>query len=116
MHSYILHDTNELYRLQQPNASSHCVSTENDGDPIPIQTKLKEGAYVRIKGLLKVPNFNGKTVKLIAYNEMNGRWKCELLYAKQGEKYLGLTEENLDLILDWEPTPLPNTAPIPNAA
>eukprot|EP01084_Bolivina_argentea_P024449 45552_1 len=36
LHSYIMHDTNELYRLEQSNSSSHFVSTENNDDPAPI--------------------------------------------------------------------------------
>ena len=35
--------------------------------------------------------------------EKQGRWKVKLLHAKQDKKYLGVREENLDLILDWEP-------------
>merc|ERR1712176_614966 len=68
-----------------------------------IQSKITEGAYARLKGLLRVPKFNGKTVKIVAYVEKKGRWKVKLLHAKQEKKYLGVREENLDPILDWEP-------------
>eukprot|EP01083_Nonionella_stella_P039033 106149_1 len=68
-----------------------------------IQSTITEGAYARLKGLLRVPKFNGKTVKIVAYVEKKGRWKVKLLHAKQEKKYLGVREENLDPILDWEP-------------
>merc|ERR1712228_599994 len=68
-----------------------------------VKSKITDGAYARLKGLLRVPKFNGKTVKIVAYVEKKGRWKVKLLHAKQEKKYLGVREENLDPILDWEP-------------
>eukprot|EP01083_Nonionella_stella_P120906 362797_1 len=67
------------------------------------QAKIEPGSYARLKGLLRVPKFNGKTVKVVTYVEKKGRWKVKLLHAKQEKKYLGVREENLEPILDWEP-------------
>ena len=75
---------------------------------IMCQSKITEGAYARLKGLIRVPKFNGKTVKIVAYVEKKGRWKVKLLHAKQEKKYLGVKEEHLDPILDWEPLNNPN--------
>lgn len=68
-----------------------------------IKAKITEGAYARLKGMLRIPKFNGKTVKIVAYVQKKERWKVKLLHAKQEKRYLGVREENLDPILDWEP-------------
>ena len=75
---------------------------------IMCQSKITEGAYARLKGLIRVPKFNGKVVKVLGYVERKGRWKVKLLHAKQEKKYLGVKEEHLDPILDWEPINNPN--------
>ena len=67
------------------------------------KSKVKEGEYARLKGLIRCPKFNGKTVKIVAYVAEKGRWKVKVLHAKQGNKYLGVKEEHLDPVLDWQP-------------
>eukprot|EP01083_Nonionella_stella_P047819 127974_1 len=73
-----------------------------------IQSTITEGAYARLKGLVRVPKLNGKTVKIVAYVEKKERWKVKLLHPQHmwrrnsRKKYLGVREENLDPILDWE--------------
>ena len=67
------------------------------------QSRITEGAYARLKGLVRAPKFNGKTVKIVSYVENKGRWKVKLLHANLEKKYLGVREECLDPILDWEP-------------
>ena len=68
-----------------------------------IKSSIQEGSYARLKGLVKVPKFNGKTVKVVSFVEKKGRWKVKLLNSKHEKKYLGVRKENLDPILDWEP-------------
>ena len=55
-----------------------------------------EGAYAKIKGLLKVPKFNGKTVQLMRYVEKKSRWSARMIQSNQGKKMVGLREENLE--------------------
>ena len=73
-----------------------------------VKSKVTEGSYARLKGLYRVPKFNGKTVKIVVFIERQDRWKVKLLHAKQEKKYLGVKEEHLDPILDWEPLNNPN--------
>ena len=64
--------------------------------------KIREDIYARLKGLSRVPQFNGKTVKIVSYVEKKDRWKVKLLRAGKEKKYLGVKAEHLDPILDWE--------------
>ena len=66
-------------------------------------SRITEGSYARVKGLVRDSKFNGKTVKIIAYVEKRSKWKVKLLHARQEKKYLGIKTENLDPILDWGP-------------
>ena len=60
------------------------------------------GSYARLKGIVRAPKFNGKTVKIVSYVEKKDRWKVKLLHAKQEKKYLGVRADKLVLLLDWE--------------
>ena len=68
-----------------------------------LVARIVEGSYARLKGLQRVPKYNGKTVKIISWHHDKERWKVKLLHARQEKKYLGVAEENLDPILNWEP-------------
>ena len=67
-----------------------------------VKSQIVEGSYARLKGLTLVPRFNGKTVKVVSFVEKKSRWKVKLLQTKQEKKYLGVFEQNLDPILDWD--------------
>ena len=73
-----------------------------------VPSFIHDGTYARLKGLEKVPHFNGKAVKVISYVPRKARWKVKIIQlTKTKEKnYLGMREDNLDPMLDWEPKPL----------
>ena len=77
---------------------------------VTAKCKVTEGGFARLQGLVRVTQFNGKTVEIVCYVEKKGRWKVKLLHshAKSEKKYLGVKEENLDPILVWEPLIDPN--------
>ena len=54
-----------------------------------IQSTIKNGCYAQLKGLRKVPQFNGKIVKVISIipNRIPTRWKAKLLPKKKVENY-----------------------------
>ncbi|ETO30236.1 hypothetical protein RFI_06887, partial [Reticulomyxa filosa] len=74
-----------------------------------VRTHIREGAYAKLKGLVQSSKFNGKLVKIIEYVPKKQRWKVKLHGSgkkKDGKKKcLGVKEENLTPIFDWEVPP-----------
>ena len=77
-----------------------------------MASSITEGSYARLKGLEKVPQFNGKTVKVVSYVPNKLRWKVKILHNSTERKYLGVREQNLDPILDWEAARNANVEPL----
>lgn len=58
---------------------------------------ISKGSYARMKGLVKVPKFNGKVVIVVRYMESKKRWRVKLLNERR-LRYLCVKEEHLQPI------------------
>ncbi|ETO09191.1 hypothetical protein RFI_28196, partial [Reticulomyxa filosa] len=70
-----------------------------------VRTHIKDGAYAKLKNLVATPQYNGQIVKILGYAPEKQRWKVRLHEEKKDNKLLGVKEENLAPIFDWEVPP-----------
>ena len=75
----------------------HCNSCTNI-----VPSYLRERSYARLRALKKLPQLNGKTVKIVSWVSEKKRWKVKLLENKKDRKYLGVRPKNLKPLVDWE--------------
>ncbi|ETO31190.1 hypothetical protein RFI_05929 [Reticulomyxa filosa] len=69
-----------------------------------VRTRIKKDSYAKLKGLQSMTKFNGRVVKTIEYVQEKQRWKVKLYNnnKKKEKKHLGVKEENLTPLFDWE--------------
>ncbi|ETO05945.1 hypothetical protein RFI_31450, partial [Reticulomyxa filosa] len=67
-----------------------------------VKTHIKEGGFAKLKNLVATPKYNGQIVKILGYAPEKQRWKVRLHEDKKDNKLLGVKEENLAPIFDWE--------------
>ena len=96
--------SNVMKKMNTQNITQNSeIKGDDDNDAIVETSKvIVEGSYARLKGLGKIPEFNGKVVKIVSYVAKKSRWKVKVLQNTKKKRYLGVREENLDPILDWE--------------
>lgn len=78
--------------------SKHFMSSEEM-----TAASIEEGSHCRMIKLEKVPQLNGKIVKVVTYVARKERWKVKLVDSKKDNKYFGLLARNLEPIIKWVP-------------